>query len=90
MSQPETAADSDPVQLDRDPVSSVSEAASSFLEAEASVPEKSAAHWDRATDPVQFDWPAIERVAEQNGPNQGKAKLLVAARAEGTRSRWPF
>jgi len=39
---------------------------------------------------VQFDWPAIEQVAAQDGPNQGMAKLLVAARAEGGQSRWPF
>jgi len=39
---------------------------------------------------VRFDWPAIERVAAQGGPNQAMAKLLVAARAEGAQSRWPF
>ena len=89
-SQADAATDSDTVQPDRDPVSSVSEAAPSFPEAEASVPEKSAAHWDRTTDRVQFDWPAIERVAAQDGPNQALAKLLVAARAEGAQSRWPF
>ena len=49
-----------------------------------------AARWDRATDAVEFDWAAIERVAAQGGPNQGVAKLLVAARAEGAGSRWPF
>ena len=49
-----------------------------------------AAQWDRATDTVQFDWPEIERTASQDGPNQAMAKLLVAARAEGTHSRWPF
>lgn len=51
---------------------------------------KSAARWDRAADKVQFDWPEIERTALQNGPNQVMAKLLVAARAEGANSRWPF
>ena len=49
-----------------------------------------AAHWDRAMDAVRFDWPSIERTAAQEGPNQGMAKLLVAARAEGANSRWPF
>lgn len=50
----------------------------------------SAARWDRATDAVRFDWPEIERTASQDGPNQVMAKLLVAARAEGAHSRWPF
>ena len=90
LPQAEAAADSDPVQPDSHPVSPVSVASQSVPEAEASVPAVSAAHWDRATDRVQFDWPAIERVAAQGGPNQGMAKLLVAARAEGARSRWPF
>ena len=49
-----------------------------------------AARWDRAADTVQFDWPAIERTAAQDGPNQAMAKLLVAARAEGAHSRWPL
>ncbi len=39
---------------------------------------------------VRFDWPEIERTAAQEGPNQGMAKLLVAARAEGANSRWPL
>ena len=56
----------------------------------APLPAQPAAHWDRATDTVRFDWPAIERTAAANGPNQGMAKLLVAARAEGARSRWPL
>ncbi len=51
---------------------------------------KPAAQWDRAADTVQFDWPAIERTAAQDGPNQVMAKLLVAARAEGANSRWPL
>ena len=82
-SQVETAADSGPVQPDRDPVDPVSEAGALITAAPA-------AHWDRATDRVEFDWPAIERVAAQDGPDQGMAKLLVAARAEGAGSRWPF
>ncbi len=51
---------------------------------------KSAAYWDRATDTARFDWPEIERTASQDGPNQGMAKLLIAARAEGANSRWPL
>ena len=51
---------------------------------------KPAAHWDRVTDAVQFDWAEIERTASQDGPNQAMAKLLVAARAEGANSRWPL
>ncbi len=51
---------------------------------------KSAAQWARATDTVRFDWTEIERTASQDGPNQVMAKLLVAARAEGTNSRWPL
>lgn len=49
-----------------------------------------AAQWDRATDTVRFNWADIERTASQDGPNQAMAKLLVAARAEGAGSRWPF
>ena len=85
-----TAADSDPVQPDRDPAGLASEAAQSVPEAEASVPAVPAARWDRATDVVEFNWPTIEQVAAQDGPNQGMAKLLVAARVEGASSRWPF
>lgn len=88
--QAEAAADSGAVQPDRDPVSSASGAAQFVPEAGASTPAKPAARWDRTTDRVQFDWLTIERVAAQGGPNQGMAKLLVAARAEGARSRWPF
>ena len=53
-------------------------------------PSKSAAQWDPAADTVQFDWAEIERTASRPGPNQVMAKLLVAARAEGSNSRWPF
>jgi len=56
----------------------------------APAPVKPAAHWDRATDAVQFDWPAIEQTASHEGANQGMAKLLIAARAEGANSRWPL
>ena len=51
---------------------------------------KPAAHWDRVTGAVQFDWSEIERTASQDGPNQIMAKLLIAARAEGANSRWPL
>ena len=90
VSQAEAAADSDPVQPDLEPGRSAGEAAPSFPEAGVSAPAGPAAHWDRTTDRVLFDWPAIEGTAAQDGPNQGMAKLLVAARAEGARSRWPF
>jgi len=53
-------------------------------------PAQSAARWDSASDRVTFDWPAIERTAARDGPNQAMAKLLVAARAEGANSRWPL
>jgi hypothetical protein len=56
----------------------------------AAAPSKSAAQWDPAADTVQFDWPEIEQTASRPGPNQVMAKLLVAARAEGANSRWPF
>ena len=56
----------------------------------APAPAKPAAHWDRTTNAVQLDWPAIEQIASYEGPNQGMAKLLIAARAEGANSRWPL
>ncbi len=89
-SQAEATADSDPAHSDLGLGRSADEAAQPSPEAGAFVPDKPAAHWDRTTDRVQFDWPAIERAAAQDGPNQGIAKLLVAARAEGAQSRWPF
>ena len=61
---------------------------SSYLDTAA--PAQPAAHWDRATDTVRFEWAEIERTAAQDGPNQAMAKLLVAARAEGANSRWPL
>ena len=57
---------------------------------DAPPPVQPAVRWDRATDAMRFDWPAIERMAAADGPNQGMAKLLVAARAEGAESRWPL
>ena len=50
----------------------------------------SAARWDAETGTASFDWPVIEAVAATTGPNQAMAKLLLAARAEGANSRWPF
>ena len=50
----------------------------------------SAARWDSVTGTPTFDWPKIEQVAATEGPNQSMAKLLLAARAEGANSRWPF
>lgn len=58
--------------------------------APAAAASKPAAQWDRATDTAHFDWSEIERTASQQGPNQVMAKLLIAARAEGANSRWPF
>ena len=53
-------------------------------------PTRPAVQWDRAMETLRFDWPAIERTATADGPNQGMAKLLVAARAAGANSRWPL
>lgn len=50
----------------------------------------SAARWNADTGTASFDWPVIEAVAATAGPNQAMAKLLLAARAEGANSRWPF
>ncbi len=52
--------------------------------------QSSAARWDANTRTTTFDWPVIEQVAASDGPNQAMAKLLLAARAEGASSRWPF
>jgi len=71
---------------------SVTEAVSAELP-EVAIPgssEPSAASWDAVTGMATFDWPAIEQVAGTPGPNQAMAKLLLAARAEGANSRWPF
>ena len=63
------------------------ETTSALADATASKP---AAQWDHAKDTAHFDWSEIERTASQQGPNQVMAKLLIAARAEGANSRWPF
>jgi len=60
------------------------------LPPDTSAPATPAARWDRASDRASFDWPAIERIAAQHGPNQAMAKLVIAARAEGAHSRWPL
>lgn len=52
--------------------------------------QQAAARWDADTGTATFDWPSIERVAAADGPNRAMAKLLLAARAEGANSRWPF
>jgi len=60
------------------------------LPLDTSAPARPVVRWDRASDRVSFDWPAIERTAAQHGPNQAMAKLLIAARAEGAQARWPL
>ncbi len=70
--------------------SAASDAAPSGSSQKAATSAQPAAQWDRATDTVRFDWAEIERTASQDGSNQVMAKLLVAARAEGANSRWPF
>lgn len=58
--------------------------------AKAATSGPSAARWDPSTGTATFDWPTIEQVAATEGPNQAMARLLLAARAEGANSRWPF
>ena len=89
---PQTGPDAstDPVPMDTGPAVPGDDVQPPLPGLDALPSAQSAAHWDRATDQVRFDWPAIERVAAQDGPNQAMAKLLVAARAEGAGSRWPF
>ncbi len=77
----QTVAEVDPLEAAVGPAPSQGDAADAA---------KPAAQWDRATGTVRFDWAEIERTAAQEGPNQAMAKLLVAARAEGASSRWPF
>ena len=60
------------------------------LAAEPAAKAQPAAQWDHATGPVRFDWLAIEQMASRDGPHQGTAKLLIAARAQGANSRWPL
>lgn len=90
VASPAAARGSDIARSDASPATPASDAASSSINTETSAPSKPAAQWDRATDMVRFDWPKVERVAAQPGPNQAMAKLLLAARAEGEHSHWPF
>ncbi len=90
VSQPEAAASADPVRSDAGPGRLSDDLQQPLPGLDVPSSTKPAAHWDRATDTVQFDRPAIERTAAEDGPNQGMAKLLVAARAEGADSRWPL
>ena len=63
----------------------------STVAAAASQPmQQAAARWDADSGTATFDWASIEQVAAADGPNQAMAKLLLAARAEGANSRWPF
>lgn len=84
-SQPQSASQADPT---GDPETDASLA----REVDAGTPAvaASAAEWNPATGTISFDWPAIEQTAAAEGPNQVMAKLLLAARAEGANSRWPF
>ena len=86
----EGIASADPVPVAADPGSPSDDLQQPLPSLDVPSPPKPAAHWDRARDTVQFDWPAIERTAVEDGPNQGMAKLLIAARAEGANSRWPL
>lgn len=87
---PETAANAAAARLPFGPSNPADEAAVHPSSPDTPAPAEPAAHWDRTTDTARFDWPGIERTARQAGPNQGMAKLLIAARAEGAHSRWPF
>lgn len=89
-SQTGSGASTDPVPVDTAPAMPGDGAQPPLPGLDALPPTQPAAHWDRAMDTVRFDWPAIERTAAQEGPNQDMAKLLVAARAEGANSRWPL
>ncbi len=86
----EQAHDREPAALETTPAPAASDAASTGSGQNMATAAKPAAHWDRGTDTVRFEWAEIERMAAQDGPNQAMAKLLVAARAEGANSRWPL
>ena len=89
-SQTESDASTGPVPMDTEPAVPGDDVQPPLPGLDAPSSAQPAARWDRTTDRVRFDWPAIERTAAQEGPNQGMAKLLVAARAEGAESRWPL
>ena len=86
----EQAHDHEPATLETTPDLTASDVASPGPGQNAATAAQPAAHWDRATDTVRFEWAAIEQTAARDGPNQTMAKLLVAARAEGANSRWPL
>jgi len=85
-SQPRSASQADPIDDARETEAGLAR------EVDAGTPaiESSAAKWNAAMGTISFDWPAIEQTAAAQGPNQVMAKLLLAARAEGANSRWPF
>ncbi len=85
----EQAHDREPATLGTTPALAAGDAASAGS-GQNMASAKPAAHWDRATGTVRFEWAEIEQTATQDGPNQAMAKLLVAARAEGANSRWPL
>ena len=84
-SQPQSASQAEPID-------DLETAASLAREVDAGTPAvtSSVAKWNAAMGTISFDWPAIEQTAAVEGPNQVMAKLLLAARAEGANSRWPF
>lgn len=96
MAAAEIGTTSEPVGMDktrsehRDAEAKPAEPAAPSPAADTAAPSKPAARWDAAAGTVQFDWPEIEQTALRPGPNQAMAKLLIAARAEGASSRWPF
>ncbi len=88
--QQEQLRGSEPATPEANSASTASDAASPGSGQDVAAPARPAAQWDRATDTVRFNWAEIERTASQDGPNQVRAELLVAARAEGANSRWPL
>ena len=85
-SQPQSALQADPIDDARETEASLASEVDVGTPAVAS----SVAKWNAAMGTISFDWPAIEQTAAAEGPNQVMAKLLLAARAEGANSRWPF
>ena len=85
-SQPQSASQADPIDDARETDASLAREVDAGMPAIAS----SVAKWNAAMGTISFDWPAIEQTAAAAGPNQVMAKLLLAARAEGANSRWPF
>ncbi|MGI4795338.1 MAG: hypothetical protein ACRYG8_14945 [Janthinobacterium lividum] len=85
-SQPQSALQADPIDDARETDASLAHEVDAGTPAVAS----SVAKWNAAMGTISFDWPAIEQTAAAQGPNQVMAKLLLAARAKGANSRWPF